>query len=354
MSGPHRPLPGVRRRGRGSRLCALDYAVLHNPVAGRGQASRVAEGVVARLRSAGHQVVAGHSEGPGDLERISRELGDGVERVLVLGGDGSLREVAAGQLARPSKSRVEIGVLPFGSGNVVARELGLPLDPMRAVDAIAESPAHPWDVGWARADGGEREPFLAMAGAGYDAAIAERVTAARKKEGGARWYRSFADSLYVWVGVSEMFRLRPPRFALVIDGERVAERAVAAVVSNTQTYAKRMQLNPGARPDDGVFDVNLRTGASALHAATALVAARLSPPGPSWAVTTHTGRSIELWADGEERPFPWQADGDAMGRAHALEIDVDPGALRLVGVRVGSHKKAASAPVPRHDAQETP
>lgn len=331
---------GVHRSPSETTLWAVDYALLYNPIAGRGRAATVAGAVSDRLRELGHTVREGRSERAGHIREMSRALACDVGRVLVLGGDGSLREAVSGILELDSDERPELGVLPFGSGNVVARELGLPLDPLEAADVIAVSDAVLWDVGLVAADGGAWEPFLAMLGVGFDAAIAERVDRVRRTRWGSRAYRASADLLYVAIGISQLFVPRQPRFSVAVEGEPVVARAVAAVISNTRTYAKGMSLSPGARPDDGLLDLHVRHAASFIAGARAMLAAQFLRESPHWVAQAFDGTSARTTAVGQ-RPVPWQLDGDAMGRAHSLSVRVDRLAIRLIARRDSSE-------TPRH------
>lgn len=310
----------------------MRYALLYNPIAGRGRAATAAAEAVALLQGAGHEVHEGRSERAGHIAEMSAALAEGVDRILALGGDGSLREAGVGLLASGHASRVALGVLPLGTGNVVAREAGLPLDPVEAARALDRAEEWRIDVGWARAEGwSEEELFLAMAGFGYDAAVAERVDRARSGAGsfGAGWYRRSADTLYGCVAVSEMVRPRPARFAVEIDGVEAARSAAALVVSNVCTYGKGMEMVPGAAADDGAFGYQLRERAAPWATVASLVAAQLRRTPPGWAAQLGEARRVVVGARGGES-FPWQLDGDPMDRASSVELRLEPGALRLL------------------------
>ncbi|MEC8493993.1 MAG: diacylglycerol kinase family protein [Planctomycetota bacterium] len=310
----------------------MRYALLYNPIAGRGRAATAAAEAIALLESAGHQVREGRSKRAGHIAEMSAALAEDVDRLLALGGDGSLREAAAGLLASGEAGRVALGVLPLGTGNVVAREAGLPLDPVAAARGLDRAEEWRIDVGWARAEGGsEAELFLAMAGFGYDAAVAERVDRARSVAGsfGARWYRRSADTLYGCIAASEMVRPRPARFAVEIDGVEASPSAAALVASNVCTYGKGMEMVPGAAADDGVLGYQLRERGAPWATAASLVAAQLRLTPPRWAARTGEARCVTVRTQGGPS-FPWQLDGDPMGRAASVELRLEPGALTLL------------------------
>ncbi|WP_419190366.1 diacylglycerol/lipid kinase family protein [Saltatorellus ferox] len=308
---------------------AVRYTVVYNPIAGSGRSVGVAASVGAMLEARGHSVELRASERAGHIAELSAS--SGADRFLVLGGDGSLREAAAGLLARSSGPQPELGILPFGTGNVVARELGLPLDPVRAAEVMEASFAVAFDVGWATADGREPEVFLAMLGIGYDAAVAARIGRSRATRFGGALYKRSAASLYALAGVRELLALSPPRFRVTLDGSSAGERAVAAVLSNTETYGKGMSMSPGASAADGLFDLHLRSSASPLVEAVALTSAQLRWRGPTWACQRSQGRAVVFTSVLAERPFAWQLDGDPMGLAREITVTLQPAALRLIG-----------------------
>lgn len=292
---------------------------------------QVAGSVSARLQALGHGPLERRSERAGHIRELAVEVASEVDRVLVLGGDGSLREAAAGLLELDGADRPELGVLPFGTGNVVARELGLPLDPVLAIDAIAAAGAVDWDVGRATADGGAVEIFLAMAGFGFDAGISARIDAARRGRLGARWYRWSANTLYGWCGLRELLRLAPPRFEVSVEGEARASRAVSAIASNTRTYGKSMWLSPGARPDDGHLDLHVRERANPLVGAAVLALAQLQRPISSRLATDTSGARARIVSTPGGPPLSWQLDGDRMEAAREVLLELSPSALRLIG-----------------------
>lgn len=320
----------------------MRYALLYNPVAGRGRAVQVAKEATRRLQDAGHSVVDGRSQYAGHMEALGAELGAGVDRLLVLGGDGSLRETVKGLLAMDRGDRPAVGALPFGNGNVMAREAGLSMDTLGALDGLMGGAECDIDLGFAAPDGAAEEPFLAMVGAGYDAAVADGIDRARRTRLGGALYRWNADIIYGALGLREMVRLRPPRFGVDVDGETLAERAAAAVVTSVWTYGKGMSMAPKSAWDDGLLGVHVRSGIAPWKTGRALWAAQRGRPAPGWAASNAAGRLVTLRGD-RGSSFPWQIDGDAMGRTTSVAIRVEARSLRFLAAldrpldQVGTH-----------------
>ena len=260
------------------------------------------------------------TEGPGHATELARSFSHEVRRVVVVGGDGTLREAAEGLQAagRP----VDLGFVPMGNANVIARELGIPLDPPRAVDLASAGKARAFDA--IRANG---RFVLAMVGVGYDAIVTSWMDRARSRRGSRGWYRRHADSLYVTLGASAL--LAPhPRFALEIDGEPQLLPCRNLVICNVRTYAKGWAITPGADPRDGLLDYQARRRTSFPFGLWALAGARLRREVPGFVASYGRARSFRLVG---AAPMPWQADGDPMGRTSELEVEVLPGALSLLG-----------------------
>ncbi|HRV82235.1 MAG TPA: acylglycerol kinase family protein, partial [Planctomycetota bacterium] len=155
-------------------------AILVNPTAGRGRAAHLADALEAACRGRGASVWRQATQRAGDGVRLARELPDDIARVFVLGGDGTLREVAAGVLERAQ--RPALGHIPLGNANVVAREMGIPLQGEAALAALLDGELRTIDI----LRVGE-QVVLAMVGVGYDAETAramERVRSGPLR----RWY----------------------------------------------------------------------------------------------------------------------------------------------------------------------
>ncbi|GAA4482517.1 diacylglycerol/lipid kinase family protein [Microbacterium panaciterrae] len=219
-------------------------AVVANPRSGKGRGASAADEAVAHLRGTGADVRV-HSGGSAtDTRRlIGIALAEHPDVIVVVGGDGTV----SGILPALIGSDVPIALVPAGTGNDLARALGLPLHDPAAAAAIAVH-GHP-----RRLDLGEivtadaTTPFLTVAALGFDAKVSDRTNLLRWPRGAARYYLAI---------LIELARLRPTRFRLACDGEKAHEAPGTLVaVGNTASYGGGMPVCPDARPDDGLLDV---------------------------------------------------------------------------------------------------
>lgn len=220
--------------------------LIYNPAAGRHRADRLVARIEAVLRSAGARVDSQATCGPGDGTRLARmAAAEGVATVFACGGDGSLRECARGLL----DSGTELGFLPSGTANVMARTLGLPADPLAAARLLSPGQWRPFDIGLCN-----DEPFLMQASAGLDANALGRVKTSRKRVLG-RGEIALA-ALSAWRSYSY------PEFA--VDWEGGSRRVSFAAACNIPFYGGRFRLAPMADWGDDRLDLVLFGGTGRL------------------------------------------------------------------------------------------
>lgn len=211
--------------------------LIYNPRAGRWRAERKVAPIREALRGSGYRVEPAPTEAPGHAGELAAEAaGGGVEAVFTLGGDGTLREAAEGLL----DTGVPVGPLPGGTTNVIPYSLGLPLSPLAAARAHAES--RPWelDVGLA---GGEH--FLMQASFGLDARTLRRVAPGMK--------RLLGKAGVALEGLRQWATYDYPDLELLVDGR--AETAKFAAVCNLPHFGGSWALAPDADPTDGRLDL---------------------------------------------------------------------------------------------------
>jgi len=245
-------------------------------------------------------------------EQARAAVQDGADLVLACGGDGTVTAAAAGLAG----SGVPLAVIPLGTGNLLARNLGLPIDLGEALTIALTGTNRPLDVGVAN-----DSLFLTMAGLGLDAKMLAGASEPVKKR--------FGWAAYV-VSALRHLQDRPMRVTLRTDGGRPLRRlASGVIVGNVGALQGGMPLLPEAAPDDGMLDVVVLTAqglAGWLRVATHVLLRR---PGATENVMRRTFRELRI---NISRAHLWELDGEVMGRTRQLVITVRPGTLL---VRVG-------------------
>ncbi|HEY1798253.1 MAG TPA: diacylglycerol kinase family protein [Stellaceae bacterium] len=284
--------------------------IIVNPDAGRAAGQRRHLGrVVAALRGRGCAVEIREAPRAGDAEALARSAGSEFDVIVAAGGDGTIAAVVngVGDAPRP------IAILPLGTANVLAAEIGLPRDAAALARFIAEAPATPIWPG--RIDG---RLFLTSAGVGFDADVVAAVDGRLKRHGG--------KLAFVWAALTCLVRYRGRWLTVAADG---AEHRVAGIIATTgPLYAGRFVIAPEARLDEPVLHLVLlqqRGCGDVLRHYLAMLAGRLPH---ARGVTIHTAREIAI--AGEEAGAPVQADGDiAAGLPVTLSVAERP--IPLIG-----------------------
>lgn len=282
--------------------------IISNPAAGRRRGLRLRR-VAAHLVGLGAQVNLRQTEGRGDAEAFAAgAAADGADVIAVAGGDGTINEVLNGLAAAPAPP---VALIPLGTANVLAIEIGLSLQPRSIATAIVHGPASPVCLGNAN---GRR--FVMMLGIGFDAEVVRRV--------GPRLKRLAGRGAYVGHSLLAAFSFPPRRYAVTIDGARY--EAASLVIANGRSYAGRYTCAPQARLDQPALDVCLfREGgpAAALAYMAAVAAGRLHGLA---SVEIVRGTRVRVAGPAGE---PVQADGD-VAMTLPLDVTIDPFRVNLI------------------------
>jgi len=217
--------------------------VIYNPTAGRSRPSHF-EGVVSQLQRLGCDVTVRETTRRGDAETFARHSTlSSIDAVVAAGGDGTIAEVLNG-LMGPSgpQNKIPLGIIPLGTANVLAAEIGLPSRPEDIAAVIAAGTrlcCHP-----GQANGNF---FLMMAGVGFDAHVVDTTSSRLKKV--------FGKGAYAYATVRQLLRPPPGPYKVIIQG--VAYCAASVVVGKGHFYAGRFVCTPDARLDKPLFQVCL-------------------------------------------------------------------------------------------------
>jgi len=299
---------------------AKSVLLIRNPIAGRRRQGLV-DAVMRQLEAEGWTVEKVDTAAAGDARRLaeSREV-DRYAVIAVAGGDGTINEVVNGLAAR-GEGAPPLAIVPLGTANVLAHELGLAAKASAVARTITSGRAVLVHPGQASGEGDPR-CFSLMAGAGFDAKVVAGVSAPLK--------RRFGKAAYVWRSLIETRRYRPVRYAVEIDG--VPYEAASVIVTRSRHYAGPYVVAPNAALGEPLLHVCLfeRWGRrQTLRFGLALLLGRLPVTG-GYRVITGRQINVSVLSDaGERRRQPVQIDGDD-ALTLPVSIGLASGAVRLL------------------------
>jgi len=285
------------------------YALIVNPKAARGRALRGLAPAVRRLKEHGARVTIGCGSDADDALRVAREMvAGGPDALLALGGDG-MTHIAVQALAGTG---VPLGLLPVGTGNDLARALGVPRgDPRAAADVIAAGRTRVIDVA---AAAGER--YTTVLTGGFASRVAERMY---EGQGGG------GSLAYVAAVAAELRAFRPVPFTLELDGDRWETEAMLIGVANTGLFGGGMRICPDADPADGLLDVCVCGPVSRPEFVRVFPQVYRGTHIGHPAVRIRRAATVTVAAPGDVG----YADGERMSR-FPLTVRCEPGALRVL------------------------
>jgi diacylglycerol kinase (ATP) len=291
----------------------LNAAILVNPTSGKGRSAKNAPLAVERLRERGVRVTwleGDSAEAALDLAR--QAVADGVEALIACGGDGTVHLA----LQAVAGTDTALGIIPAGTGDDIARALGLPLnDVAAAVDVIAHGRTRSVDYGTVHAADGTERAFLAVMSAGFDSEVTERANTMTWPTGSSR---------YLLATMAELRVYKPVEFRITVDGEMTRSEGMMLAVGNGSSYGGGMYVCPGAVIDDGVLDLTLLERTSKFTFLTTFPRVFKGTHVHKPFVRTMRGAQIHVEAPGQTA----YADGERVGPL-PVDVGVVPGGLRV-------------------------
>ncbi|HEY4689382.1 MAG TPA: diacylglycerol kinase family protein [Anaerolineae bacterium] len=261
---------------------------------------------------------------PGDAGRLARAAAEaGLDAALIAGGDGTLNEAVNALVG----TQTAVGLLPCGTANVWARQLRMPLTHRALIAAarlMAEAQVRSIDVGRATVGLGTVHEcsryFLLWSGLGLDAHITHSV------EPRPASFKRWGVIGYSLAALRAALAYRGARIEIEIDGRCSTERAMLAVVSNTELYAGYFHLTPQARLDDGWLDVSVFRGERFVTAIGYFLRALLHRYVHDSRVMTTRARYVRI---STSTRFDVHVDAEPIGTSPA-EFTVEPRALQAL------------------------
>jgi diacylglycerol kinase (ATP) len=240
--------------------------------------------------------------------------------VLVAGGDGTVHEVVNGLVG----SDTAMGVLPLGTGNIWAKEIGLPTPLtlthpdwlLAAARMLVDGEVRWVDVGRV----GEKY-FLNCAGVGFDSTVISQI------EPRTRTTKHLGLRAYLSAGIWIARDFGGVRSTIVIDDHAIRTKIIMVFVTNIRYHSGMFSLTPEAHVDDGLLDVRIFKGMGPAwvmrHIAGVFTRRHFRDP----AVSHYQGRQVTIYTD---EPFPLQLDGEPVGMMTPVSLEVVPRALRVL------------------------
>ena len=237
-----------------------------------------------------------------------------VDLVIGAGGDGTIRYVADGL----AHTGIPLGLVPAGTGNLLARNLDLPLEEVDAIEVALHGQVRLVDLVRITVDDRPPEHFAVMAGIGVDAMMMDETDEDLKDSVGSAAY---------FVAAAKALGRLPVRMTVQLDTNRPVRRdAMLCVIGNVGRLRGNLTLIPGASPDDGLLDLYIASPRRFRHwvkLALRLITRRAKKDDQ---VDQHTGKTVRIIIDGKDN---YQLDGDVVGESTTLTAEIQPGALAI-------------------------
>jgi len=286
------------------------------------------------LADAGHAdppwyEVTKSKKAPKAVKRLVED--DGVTRVLVWGGDGTVRRTI--QTIVDRQLDASVAILPAGTSNLLAKNVGVPIDVEGAVDVAIHGEARPFDLGVMNG-----EYFAVMGGVGFDALMIRDADDTQLKD-------RYGRLGYVLAGAKHR-NVSPGQVTIDVDGRPWYRGEASCVIAgNVGTILGGVQVFPDASPNAGRLDVGVVLARSASEWLRVMAGAALKRAHKSPLTEMTTGRCIRVRFD---RTLPWEIDGGDRDRTDTFDIRCVPDAVRIC------HPATTDAPASRTPATRTP
>lgn len=283
--------------------------MLINPISGTRDKKGLCERTSARLKLAGIDLEIAHTQHKGHGAELARRASqEGKDIVVVAGGDGTVNEVASALM----HSETALGIIPCGSGNGLARSLGIPMDFDGAIEMISNNRPYCIDCGIA-----EGIPFFCTFGVGFDAVVTEKFAQGKRR----------GKMEYVRNALLEFINFTPDNYALEIDGEIYTEEALLIAVCNAAQYGNNAYIAPQALLADGLLDVTVIRNGPIIQHAMAGIGLLSGQIDRNRYVDTFKAKEVKII---RLKEGPAQIDGEPLNLGRKISIKCQPGCLKVI------------------------
>lgn len=283
--------------------------IIFNPVSGIGFSDTKLQTLAQRFEHYGYDVEVLQTRTRGDARRFACDSDNAIYAITAVGGDGTINEVLNGL----GQKMIPVGIVPRGTSNVLAKELGIPLDFKKACDVICRGKLMAMDLGRTS----NNKAFALMAGVGIDADAVNYLDLNRRG--------NITVASYCVPVIKAVSRYRFPRMTVEVDGKVISREATVTFIGNVKGYYGPVRFTYLAKVDDGRFDICIIRAKS-----------RIGIPKYIFGAVTRTLRSFAdvIYVRGKEVKITsesdvlYQMDGDPGGRLPAT-FHTTPGAVKI-------------------------
>ena len=242
----------------------------------------------------------------GNAIEIAKEYLEKVDFFTIFGGDGTIKEVVAGMKDNPKP----IGIIPFGTVNVLALDLGIPFDPMRAAMTIVYGIKKNIDIGIIN-----QQPFVLMTSIGIDAEAVHNVNLNVKK--------FISKIAYITSAIKSIFIYRPHRIKIDILDRHIVDSGYVAIISNSRFYGGKFVIDEDTKVDDGLLNIFLFKRNSIFDTFRLFMGVLTKSHNKMKDIAFYKGSKILIFS---EKKVKVQVDGDK-GPYPPLDISIRPSFL---------------------------
>ncbi|MGE5652999.1 MAG: diacylglycerol/lipid kinase family protein [Bacillota bacterium] len=294
-----------------------------NPTAAHGKVRAQWPELLQEIHSQENMIDWQFTDCPGHATTLTQDAAqNGYQRIVAVGGDGTINEVVEGLANLPDETRPVLGIIGLGTGNDFIKTLGIPLDPKQAIERLAVGEEKQIDLGSAHYLGFQGEPqqryFANIAALGFAADVVVATNAMGK------WLRGTLPYLLGLAKTFAIFRNQPMRIAY--DDRIWQGMSSLAVIANCKFFGGGMKVAPQADPCDGFLDIvileNLSKAELARHFPKVYRGDHLQIP----QVKTLRARQIEITS---ETKCLFQVEGDVVGTT-PVSLNIVPGRLTVI------------------------
>ena len=280
-----------------------------NPISGGHNKEKIVEAIPIILDNSIFDISVTHTRYSEHAAEIAKKaVEENTDIVVAVGGDGTINEVAS-QLVNTNTA---LAIIPCGSGNGLARDLGISLHYIKALQLINSLKTKKIDVGICN-----KQYFFSLAGIGFDAKVAYVFNLGKK--------RKFSG--YAWATLKDFFSSKNQYFEIELEHEKIINDFFFITVANCSQWGYNVKVAPDAKLDDGLFNVNLCKKPSVFSIIPFGIKVLSGKISHSKYVAMKTSDKITI---SSKQLFYYHLDGDAKGLSEQIEIGILHQALSII------------------------